>query len=90
MDIQKIDLLRLFSGWKIGDWVYCLHCARCYQVGELREVRGLQMCPYPDCDGDTVLDSYHWEDIQRITPDYPVVPEKGKVYPIYRKKISAL
>lgn len=80
MNNQKIDLLRLFSGWKIGDWVYCLHCGCCYQVGEYLEAEGLQMCPYPGCGGDTILDSYHWEDIKKIHNDYPEIPERSKIY----------
>lgn len=88
MDYQNCDLLRLFSSWKAGDWVYCLHCGMVYQAGDYRLVRGLQMCPYPNCDGDTVFDSFHWEDIQRINPSYPVIPEKNKVYLLYSQEIS--
>jgi hypothetical protein len=80
MDYQKIDLLAVFSDWKIGDWVYCLHCGCCYQVGEFRDFQGLQMCPYPDCSGDTVLDSYHWEDVKKFNNSYPEIPERSKIY----------
>jgi len=83
MDIEKIDLLRIFSGWKIGDWVWCLHCERCYQVGEFREIKEFQLCPYEDCYGDTIFDSWHWEVIQSNNPDYPVIPERSKIYPLY-------
>jgi hypothetical protein len=71
-------------GWNLGDWVWCLHCQRCYQVGEFREIRGLQMCPYDDCGGDTVVDAWSWlpreysEGVRR--PDWPEVPERGVFY----------
>ena len=82
-------------GRKKGSWVWCLHCERCYQVGEYKPIKldrqlknmgiieDFQMCPYPDCDGDTVKDSWTWEQIRENHPDYPEVPEKGKVYPLY-------
>jgi len=83
---QEIDLINIFEGWKVGDWVWCLHCSRCYQVGEFRKIRGLQYCPYPDCDGDTVLDAYHWQDIRKFNPNYPEIPEKSKIYLMYQEK----
>lgn len=51
---------------------------------ELRGMDGnrLQMCPYSDCDGDTVLDAWNWEDIRNRHPEYPEVPEYGCVYPL--------
>jgi hypothetical protein len=66
-----------------GDWVWCLHCERCYQVGESRKKHGLELCPYPDCDGDTFLDKWTWKHIRQIHPDYPEIPERGKIYPLY-------
>jgi hypothetical protein len=80
---------------KAGDWVWCLHCERAYQVGEFKinvssqighssnNSGELQLCPYPDCDGDTVIDSWEWESIKEKHPDYPVLPERDKVYPMY-------
>jgi hypothetical protein len=68
----------------IGTWLWCLHCERCYQAGEYRETyEGLQMCPYDDCDGSTVLDGWRWSRIRREHPDYPKIPERSKVYPLY-------
>lgn len=60
--------------------VWCLHCERTYQQGEDRRLRGLSMCPYPDCDGDTVIDQWRWSRIRRENPNYPQVPERGVVY----------
>lgn len=39
-----------------GDWVYCAVCMRLYEVGWYREEGDKQMCPYPGCGGDAVLD----------------------------------
>jgi hypothetical protein len=78
---EKIDLVNAFIGYRRGQWIWCLHCQRCYKVGEYREVvlgRGqkkyltLQMCPYPGCDGDTVFDAHAWWKIEE--------PERGKIY----------
>ena len=69
-------------GWELGEWVLCMHCEQAYQVGELRQEAALQMCPYPECDGDTVIDAWPWSDIREKHPEYPEVPERDKVYPI--------
>ena len=69
-----------------GDYLWCLHCERAYKYGEFREIKGLQMCPYDDCDGDTVLDSWEWERITDANPEYPETPERNKEYPLYPKK----
>ena len=66
-----------------GIWLWCLHCERCYKSGEYREIEGLQMCPYPDCSGDTVIDAWTWKHIMEIHSDYPKEPERGKTYPLY-------
>jgi len=72
-----------FHGTKEGIWLWCLHCERCYKAGEYREIEDLQMCPYPDCSGDTVMDAWTWKSIRAHHRDYPVEPERGKVYPLY-------
>lgn len=43
----------------------------------------MQMCPYPDCDGDAVLDAWNWDDFRKTHPDCPEVPVIGEVYPLY-------
>jgi len=43
----------------------------------------LQMCPYPDCNGDSVIDAWNWEQILAKHSDYPKVPVAGVVYPLY-------
>lgn len=62
-DLPEVDALFL-EGRKLGDWVWCLHCQRCYKIGEYRiekKFDDLQMCPYKGCDGDTVLDAIPWQ-----------------------------
>jgi len=46
-------------------------------------IHGLRMCPYDDCDGDTVLDGWSWPEVREGHPDYPEVPVIGKTYPLY-------
>jgi len=70
-------------GRKEGDWIWCLHCERCYQVGEFKANADLlELCPYLDCSGDTVMDSWPWARIRDIHPEYPEIPEKDVVYPL--------
>lgn len=69
---------------------WCLHCERTYVKGKYRPlVSGFdnfvfKMCPYDDCDGDTVLDAWEWKRVREGREErYPAVPEEGKVYPLY-------
>lgn len=81
---MKEPVITKVFGVPVGTWVWCLHCERCYQVGEYREIDNLQMCPYPDCDGDTVFDAWRWSQVQSINKDYPEIPEREKVYPQFQ------
>ena len=67
------------------NYLWCLHCERAYVRGEYRPVHDLQMCPYADCDGDTVIDAWDWESIREDNPSYPENPMEGVVYPMYGK-----
>jgi hypothetical protein len=60
VDPKKIELCQI-KGFSPGAWVWCLHCWRCYKVGEFRFVKKyeLQLCPYQDCDGSP-LDAFLW------------------------------
>ncbi len=84
--LTGVDGADFFVGRKVGDWVWCLHCDRCYQVGEYKlsdyrvEGRKLQLCPYDDCDGDTVFDAWPWQDYY-TGAGWPQVPDRGKEYP---------
>lgn len=78
-----VDGIEAFEGRQLGDWVWCLHCGRTYRLGWYRLVDDLQMCPYPDCSGDTVMDACSWEEIRKGHPDYPVQPVLGQRYSEY-------
>ncbi len=74
---------KVFDEKKRSDYLWCLHCERTYLRGKWREQGELQMCPYQDCSGDVVIDAWDWETIRDNKPEYPVVPETGKSYPMY-------
>ncbi len=69
-------------------WIYALleRCRhrerRAYPYGDYRRVGNLQMCPYPDCDGDTVIDAWPWQKILDGHAKYPAVPKHGERYPL--------
>lgn len=67
------------------NYLWCLHCERAYVRGEYRPVRDLQMCPYSDCSGDTVVDAWDWNSIREKHASYPENPVEGVVYHLYGK-----
>lgn len=77
------DGIDYMSEIKPGEWVWCLHCERCYQAGEFRRDYLYKLCPYPGCDGDTFGDQWRWAQIRWNHAEYPCVPERGVVYPMY-------
>ena len=79
----KLDRDKISNEEKESDYLWCLHCERTYKRGKFRKVDDLQMCPYEDCDGDTVLDAWDWESVREYHSAYPEIPEEGKVYPLY-------
>ena len=63
-----------------GTWVLCAFCERCYQVGEERQgIDGHKYCHYSDCN-DFPIEVYRWDSVRSVYPEYPEVPERGKVY----------
>jgi hypothetical protein len=64
-------------------FLWCLHCERTYEREKWRNIGELQMCPYLDCDGDTVVDAWDWEKVRDHHPDYPATPDFGTHYPLY-------
>lgn len=66
-----------------SDYAWCLHCARTYKRGEFRLVDDCRLCPYEDCDTSILLDSWNWDAVRSNHPEYPEIPERGKVYPLY-------
>lgn len=79
----------IFGELPKGTIMYCLHCERTYPHGEYRTASVemgedfLQMCPYEDCDGDTVMDSKEWDWVRSNRPEYPENPKRGEVYPLH-------
>lgn len=70
-------------GGEPPEFLWCMHCERAYRYGEFRPVGSLQMCPYTDCDGDTVVDAWSWKRIRQGNPSYPERPREGEVYTMY-------
>src|SRR5205814_9547801 len=66
---------RIFSDPKRSNYLWCLHCERAYERGKWRTLRGFQMCPYLDCDGDAVIDALDWAAIRDEHPEYPERPK---------------
>lgn len=63
------------------EYLWCMHCGRVYDYGKFRLVDGLQMCPYPDCGGDTVIDAFAWDHFRLgFETEYPEVPVVGEIY----------
>ena len=67
---------------------WCLNCERTYRVGEFRLSGGLMMCPYDDCGGDAVVDSWEWGNVRKAHPSYSAKPEKETVYPLYPEETA--
>jgi hypothetical protein len=80
---KQYDRDQIFDEERRSDFLWCLHCERTYNRGNYRKVGDLQMCPYPDCDGSTVMDGWDWEEVRDEHSDYPVVPKDGVRYPLY-------
>lgn len=79
----------MFGELPEGTYLYCLHCERAYPKDKYRVMLGnqsssLQMCPYEDCDGDAVMDSWLWERITEENDEYPDIPKEGIIYPMYK------
>jgi hypothetical protein len=83
--VAKLDREKIL-GKDEGKYFWCLHCERTYERTEFRQVGNLQMCPYPDCNGDTVIDAWEWREIREANPVYPRVPKRGERYPMYRNE----
>jgi hypothetical protein len=55
-DPEGSELIDFAARKEEGDWVWCASCRKAYEVGWYRPKGSKQMCPYPDCSGDAVLD----------------------------------
>jgi hypothetical protein len=66
------------------NWMWCQRCQRCYQEGEYRLVKGIKLCPYDECIGLIMINSFPWSGIQKMYPHkYPAIPERGVIYDRY-------
>jgi len=83
MKIKKLDRECIFIENPKPKYLWCLHCERAYKYGEYRQVGDLQLCPYENCGGDTVMDARDWNHCRR--EDEPIIPEHGKFYSEYRE-----
>lgn len=80
---ENLDRDKMFADRDATDYLWCLHCERAYKRGKFRRNGELQMCPYPGCDGDTVMDGWDWAKLREHHSDYPEVPVEGTHYPLY-------
>ena len=87
--MSQSDRELIFGKRQKSEFFWCLHCERTYKKDEWRTMNGLQMCPYPGCGGDAVLDAWPWEHLRSYHPHYPSIPIPGVVYPAYPKESSA-
>jgi hypothetical protein len=83
IDESSTDREKSFDEDINSPYLWCLHCERTYKRGQYKLVGGLQLCPYSDCDGSTVVDGWDWQSIRENHSDYPEIPEKGNRYPMY-------
>jgi hypothetical protein len=72
-------------------WSWCGRCQRTYLTGTYRRIwfapnalnprpATLKLCPYEDCDGNTIRHGWQWSIIRLPHPDYPVIPERNVIY----------
>jgi hypothetical protein len=80
---ENLDRDKMFAGKDASNYLWCLHCERAYQRGKFRRRGSLQMCPYPNCSGDAVMDARDWAKVRGGHPTFPEVPEEGVHYPLY-------
>lgn len=55
-DPEGSQLLSFSGTTEAGDWKFCVDCRRVYQAGWYKEKEGKQLCPFPECSADAVLD----------------------------------
>jgi hypothetical protein len=72
-------------------WSWCARCQRAYVTGTYRVVRFaadalhshpavLHLCPYIDCSASTNRHGWLWTTFQLEHSEYPVIPERNKMY----------
>jgi DNA-binding CsgD family transcriptional regulator len=75
------------------EWYLCVVCGRASLSHEYKDVEPekvtinhvtyevdmLPRCPYEGCKGD-VTEKLYWDEVREHHPEYPEIPERGKVY----------
>lgn len=75
-------------------WLWCRCCRRTFVKGTYRPlvVRGtarhpqrrtVKQCPYANCSGQILRDSYPWSFVRQSHPDYPDQPVQYVIYPFH-------
>lgn len=64
------------------NWVWCLHCKRCYRYRDAAWNKGTAIfrCAYWNCDGGLLGDAFPWSSI-REAGGYPEAPNLNTRYP---------
>ncbi len=70
------------SGTRLSEFVWCVNCERAYRRGEFRWEGKYLMCPYADCLASVTCEGIDWDAFRRRHPQYPEIPELGRVYPL--------
>lgn len=61
-------------------FVWCLNCERTFLE---KLSRDKTKCLYSTCDIQPV-ELWGWEKVRELHPDYPRIPERGKIYPLLK------
>lgn len=80
LPLSQLDRFQVFEE-DPDAYYWCGHCERTYSVGMVRLSSDLQLCPYDDCDGDTVVDARPWREVR--SESMPEIPEWGVEYFLY-------
>lgn len=92
-DILEIDRNRDIVVLYPSDYILCGMCGRAFEEDKMEleeggktiinkvewELPDKLLCPYEDCKTDFML-FLRWDDVIRKRPEYPRIPEYGKVY----------
>lgn len=70
-----------------SDYLWCLHCERTFRADKRANRKTItgrlaQSCAYKGCSGGPT-DFWDWAFLRKVNPEYPEVPEPGKLYPQY-------
>lgn len=66
-----------------GDWVWCINCKQCYQLGwntRGQRTTASPLCPYWNCDGCML--ALEWRRALILRPDLPKQPMTNQVYKV--------